>query len=769
MLFDLRLALRSLRRQPGLSVALILTIGLAVAANTALFSIFDGLLFRPLPFPHAERIVHVAIPPEVRAGLSRERREEITQALDTTPLLELRVNAGPSGLLEEGAAEVEALKLRPVHVTSEWFRLLGVAPIAGGLLDTGTGVLIGEDLWRTRYGGDAALIGKPLDLPGLTFRRRPVLLGVLPRYFSLPDGANLWFSSRLPGFNFARLADGVSIEQLRSAIPSVTVTPLREHVRPDGAFALGVLLAATGLLLLVAWIQVAALLFSRAAGRASEIGVRLALGASRLRLIRQFAAEGVCLIVAALVLAVALTPALTTGMVHLLPDTMTRGQLLDPDLRTLAFAALLSVSGLILLTLVPVDIVRRSAPLGLMRGSLVGTVGVGSARVRSGMLVAQLAVTAMLLYMSALALKSFDRITSVDLGFTPSQVAGIRLPPVTVSGANSAERSAHLKLQMQQTTDTFNAIRDLPGVQYVAGGPAPFFNSLYGTGLAPITVATDATPSMTARIATVTTDYPRVLGLRVIEGRVPAEADLVSGSTEAIINQTLAKQLADRGPVIGQTISTSTRMRIAAVVADFSMARPDQPAVPQVLTLSRSPQNFILARVEAGPQGEQAVAAIRTTFQRIWPESPEREMIQLTALADRAVADYRARATLLTLIGVICLPLAVAGIAGALSYSTRQRTREIGIRMALGAESRDILRTISRAALSTVLAGSALGLVGGILMGRAMSAYLFGVRAADPMAIASAALLLTVIGWLSALIPARRAARISPAEALRNA
>ncbi len=553
------------------------------------------------------------------------------------------MNAGPSGLLEEGAAEVEALKLRPVHVTSEWFRLLGVAPIAGGLLDTGTGVLIGEDLWRTRYGGDAALIGKPLDLPGLTFRRRPVLLGVVPRFFTLPDGANLWFSSRLPGFNFARLADGVSIEQLRSAIPSVTVTHLREHVRPDGAFALGVLLAATGLLLLVAWIQVAALLFSRAAGRASEIGVRLALGASRLRLIRQFAAEGVCLIVAALALAVALTPALTTGMVHLLPETMTRGQLLDPDMRTLAFAALLSVSGVILLTLVPVDIVRRSAPLGLMRGSLVGTVGVGSARVRSGMLVAQLAVTAMLLYMSALALKSFDRITSVDLGFTPSQVAGIRLPPVTVSGANSAERSAHLKLQMQQTTDTFNAIRDLPGVQYVAGGPAPFFNSLYGTGLAPITVAADATASIRAKIATVTPDYPRVLGLRVIEGRVPAEADLVSGSTQAIINQTLAKQLADRGPVIGQTIATSTRMRIAAVVADFSMARPDQPAVPQVLTLSRSPQNVILARIEAGPQGEEAVAAIRTTFRRIWPESPEREMIQLTALADRGRRSSRRR------------------------------------------------------------------------------------------------------------------------------
>ncbi|HEY0874289.1 MAG TPA: ABC transporter permease [Vicinamibacterales bacterium] len=770
MLFDVRLALRSLGSQPGLSAVLILTIGLAVAVNTALFSIFDGLLFRPLPFPSAERIVHIDISPSVRASLSREQLRRINEALDATPLLELRVNARPSALLEEGAAEVEALKLRPVSVTADWYRLLGVVPVAGTLPGAESGVMIGEDLWRTRYGADTTLIGKPLDLPGLTFRRRPVLLGVLPRHFSLPDGANLWFGSQvLSGFNYARLADGVSIEQVRSAIPGVTVTPLREHVRPDGAFALGVLLSATGLLLLVAWVQVAALLFSRAAGRASEIGVRLALGASRFRLVRQYAAEGLCVIVAALALAWALTPALTSGVVRLLPESMTRGQLLDPDMRALAFAAGLSITGVLLLTLVPLDIVRRSSPLGLIRGSLAGRVGIGAARVRSGLLVAQLAVTAMLLYMSALALHSFDRITSVDLGFEPANVAGIRLPPVTVSGATNAERRAHLDRQVQQTTDTFDAIGDLPGVQFVAGGPAPFFESaLYGTRLVPVTAGVDGSSSLSATIASVTPDYPRVLGLRVIDGRVPADSDLVSGSTQAIVNETLARQLAEHGPVIGQTITAANSMRVAAVVADFSTTRPDQPVLPQILMLSRRPQMFILAKLEDGPGAEQALAAIRTTFERIWPDSPEREIISLPALAERAVADYRARATLLSLIGLICLPLAVTGIAGALSYATRQRTREIGIRMALGAEPGDILRAVGRTALSMIVAGTALGVAGGILMGRAMSAYLFGVRTADPPAILGTAALLLIIGWLSALLPARRAARILPAAALRD-
>ena len=773
MLFDMRLAIRSLRRQPGLSSAIVVTVGLAVAANTALFSIFDGLLFRPLPFANADRIVHVEIPPTLRRRLSLEERRTLEAALQDTPLLEQRVNAWPSHHLEEGASEVEDLSLRAVDVTAEWFQMLGVTPVAGGLLSDASsdGVMIGEDLWRTRYGGNSALIGEPLDLPGLTFRRRPVLHGVLPREFALPDGANVWFRiSDRSSFNYARLADAVTVEQVRSAIPGVTLTPLREHIRPDGAYALGVLLAATGLLLLVAWVQVAALLFSRAAGRASEIGVRLALGASRLRLVRQFAAEGAFIILAALALAWVLAPALTSGIVHLLPDSMTRGQLLLPDMRTLAFAAVLSLTGVLLLTLVPLDVVRRSSPLGLMRGSMEGTVGVGAARVRTGMLVAQLAVTAMLLYMSGLALQSFDRITSKDLGFNPARVVGIRLPPVTLIGTTNVERRAHLDRQMYQISETLEAIRALPGVQFAAGGQAPFYRSpLQNPQPQPLRVGADEEPTLTAAVGQITPDYPRVLGLRVLEGQVPTDAELVSENSVAIINQTLARQLADRAPVVGQTIRTTQRkVQIAAVVADFSTSRPDRPVEPEILLIGRRPGRFILARIEEGPRGEQAEAAIQTTFERIWPDSPEREMLNLSALAGRAVADYRARATLLSLIGLICLPLAVAGIAGALSYSTRQRTREIGIRMALGAEPDDILRTVGRAALSTVVAGTVLGLMGGILMGRAMSAYLFGVRAADPVAIAGAALLLMAIGGLSALLPARRAARILPAEALRE-
>jgi predicted permease len=774
--FELRLALRSLWRQPLLATALIVTVGLAVATNTALFSIFDGLLFRPLPYANVDRIVHVEIPTAVRRNLPRADFDRLAELLQTTPLLEERAAARPSGLLEEGAAEVEALKLRPVHVTAGWYQLLGIRPIVGqlpdGTAESSQGVLISEDLWRTRYGADLELLGTPLDIPGLTFRRRPILRGVLPKDVAVPDGANLWFSSSdLRNFNFARMAEGVTVAQVRSALRGVVVTPFREYVRPDGAYALGILLGATGLLMLVAWIQIAALLFARAVSRASEIGVRLALGASRDRVVRQFAAEGALIVAAALGLAWMLVPALTSGIVRLLPEVMTRGQILQPDLRALVFSAALSVAGLILLSVAPLGIIRRSSPVNLLRGSFLGTERAGATRTRTAMLVTQLALTAVLLYMSGLTVRSFERIKQADLGFTPARVVAIRLPPVTVSGSTTEQRRAHLQRQVTQTEETYAAIRALPHVEAVAGGRLPFYESaLYRVHPAPVKVAGETEARFNASVWHMTPGYLKVLGIQVIAGRPPEEQDLGAGySANVVVNNSFARQLAERRRVIGQQLEVNNyNLRVAAVVEDFATTRPDRPIEPQVFLVGSRPQMFILAKVRPDAGEAEAGAAIASVFGRIWPENPDRELLELRTLTDRAVADYRARATLLTLIGVMCLPLAIAGIAGTVSYATKQRTREIGIRMALGAEPRDIRQSFTRAGLAAVTAGALAGVGGGILMGRAMSSYLFDVRAADPVVmIASVALVMTV-GWISAYVPSLRAARIAPADALRE-
>lgn len=780
MLFDLRLALRTMRRQPAVVTAAILTVGLAVAANAALFSVFDGLLFRPLPFSNVDRMVHVEVPAAVRRFLSPEEFKRLTEVMATTPFLEQRFAARPSLLLEEGAADVRAWALRPVAVSPGWFEQFGVKPVAGRLADPGNenGFLMGEDLWRSRYGGDESLIGTNVRLPGMIFAQPTVLAGVVPREFTLPDGGNIWFGigGDVSGnFNFARLAPAVSIEQVRALLPRAIVTPLREYVRPDGAFALAALLIATALLLVIAWVQVAALLFARAVGRASELGVRLALGATRSQLIRQFAAEGVVVALAALGVAWILAAPLTVGVIALLPEEMTRGQLLAPDLRTAGFAMAVALAGVVMLAIVPADLVRRTSPLTLMRGSLFSSVRRGALRWRTGMLVGQLAVTVVLLYMSGLSVNSFSRIAAIDLGFKPDRVLAFRQPPLTTTSGGAATpeaRRAHIARQVQAVADTYDALRVLPGVAFAAGGRIPFLETrVAGGGSVPfvIQVGPDKRSTERAFLNTTTPDYARVLGLTLAEGRLPSEDDVAPGQAVALVNDTFAKMLAQRGPVLGETLTANNRTsKIIGVVKDFVVDRPDRQVEPMMLVVLRNPQAFFLVRLAEGAAGDQAAAAVGATFDRIWPGHPSRDVVTVAGLANRSIADYRARATMLVLIGVLCLPLALTGIAGALTYATEQRAREIGIRIALGATPADIGSTIIRTAAIAIASGLIAGLAGGVLMGRVMTSYLFRVGGVDPITIVGVTVVLSIVGVCAAWLPARRASRIEPSIALRE-
>jgi putative ABC transport system permease protein len=780
MLFDLRLALRTMRRQPAVVTAAILTVGLAVAANAALFSVFDGLLFRPLPFANVDRMVHVEVPAAVRRFLSPEEFKRLTEVMATTPLLEQRFAARPSLLLEEGAADVRAWALRPVAVSHGWLEQFGVKPVAGRLVDPGNenGFLMGEDLWRSRYGGDKSLIGANVRLPGMIFARSTVLAGIVPREFTLPDGGNIWFGigGDIAGnFNFARLAPDVSIEQVRALLPRAVVTPLREHVRPDGAFALAALLIATALLLVIAWVQVAALLFARAVGRASELGVRLALGATRAQLIRQFAAEGVVVALAALGVAWILAAPLTLGVIALLPEEMTRGQLLAPDLRTGGFAMAVALAGVVMLAIVPADLVRRTSPLTLMRGSLFSSVRRGALRWRTGMLVGQLAVTVVLLYMSGLAVNSFSRIAAIDLGFKPDRVVAFRQPPMTTTSGGAAtpeERRAHIARQVQAVADTYDALRVLPGVAFAAGGRIPFLETRVAGGASvpfEIQIGPDNRSTERAFLNTTTPDYARVLGLTLAEGRLPSEDDVAPGQAVALVNDTFAKMLAQRGPVLGETLTANNRTStIIGVVKDFVVDRPDRRIEPMMLVVLRNPQAFFLVRLADGAEGDQAAAAVGATFDRIWPGHPSRDVVTVAGLAERSIADYRARATMLVLIGVLCLPLALTGIAGALTYATEQRAREIGIRIALGATPADIGSAIIRTAAIAIASGLIAGLAGGVLMGRVMTSYLFRVGGVDPITIVGVTGVLAIVGVCAAWLPARRAARTEPSTALRE-
>ncbi len=297
---DVRLACRSVVKQPTVAVTVVLTIGLAVAANTALFSVFDGLLFRPLPYKDPERIVHMQLSPSAVTGLMKSELASVIERVKATASIVERTSSGPFPMFDPSSGQVTEWQLRVHTLSPTAFDLLGVRPLLGRPFldqdsrDAPFAVLLGYDVWRTRFSGDPLIVDRLVDIPGSSPLNQWRVVGVMPPGFSFPEGANFWvpvypFFEAAPVPAYGRLAPGVTLDALRAELPDLETTPLRERVRPAGAFALGVLLVATALLLLVAWVQIAALLFVRATGRVVEIGVRLALGASRLRLVRQFA------------------------------------------------------------------------------------------------------------------------------------------------------------------------------------------------------------------------------------------------------------------------------------------------------------------------------------------------------------------------------------------------------------------------------------------------------------------------------------------------
>jgi hypothetical protein len=413
---DVRYALRMLRRHPASACAVILTVALAMAANSALFAIFDGLLFRPLAFPEADRIVSITVPPEVWSQPPVTiNRDKLRAAFASSGLFAeyARVIDSPV-FFQENTDAVTVEGLRAARLEPGLFEFLRIRPMLGRVLspeDVGayspTPVMIGYDLWHTRFGGDASIVGRTIDLPRATGADadRSLVVGVMPKGFSFPRGANVWHLAsdlsnqpvNIPPPNFGRLADRVTIDQVRAEFPRLVITPLREYVRPRGAWALTILLAATGLLFLVAWVQVAALLFARSAGRATELGVRLALGATRWSLTRQFGIDSLVIGVLSIVLGTSIAPGLVALVLRLLPAETTAGQTIALDHRTMMFAAALSTAGILIAALAPIEILRHTSPLGLMRNTMFERVQLSGTRTRRTLLVAQLTLTTMLL------------------------------------------------------------------------------------------------------------------------------------------------------------------------------------------------------------------------------------------------------------------------------------------------------------------------------------------------------------------------------------
>ena len=772
---------RRFRKQPIVCVAVLVTIGVAVATNTALFSVFDGLLFRPLPYKDADRIVHMEVQSSTRLSLPREGVVVLTERAATTNSLTARADARPVTLFDPTGVATLEWQIRAIRVSPSLFTLLGVRPVLGRVIqehdlhDPRYVVLLGYDLWKARFGADPSIIGRSVEIPGASLDTRWRVVGVMPEGFSFPEGANFWIPS-YAGYPspavmpYARLSEGVTTGALRAELAGVSVTPLRERVRPRGAVALGVLLVASGLLLLLAFVQVSALMLAQAASRITDIGVRLALGASRLQLAGHFALEGGLLVGLALGLATLLSPAITALIVRALPAEITRGQYLDPDIRAFMSAAGFSMMGLLVLTMVPIDLIRRSSPLTLLRGRALGDLRARATRVRNGLFVAQLAIVTLLVYLTALMFSSYVRTLETDVGFDPTDLVAIRMP--RGDGLVSGGPKAQLNRQRALVAETIAVLRTLHGVRAVAGA---HFWPMQRDGLRPDSLPTQSDPNRfptPGRYGVISPGFPAVLGLELISGAEPVTAELEEigarsppGEQLALANVALARELEPFGPPVGQLVAG--RFRIVGVVPDVKLERPDRAAEPTLFHYLHPPGQpaVVLVRLEPGRSAE--AVGIPTSLARIWGAHAARP-VSIEDAIDLATSDHRARVFLLGLISSLTIPLAFIGVVGALTLDVTERTRDIAVHLALGAPAGFIERRVALRAVQLTAIAMAIGLSIAMGLNTVMRAALLGVATFDARALlVSMGLVLTVV-WMAALIPARRASRINPIDALRE-
>jgi predicted permease len=786
MRHDFLLAYRSLRRQRGLVLAVVSALSLSVAASTALFSVADALLFRPLPFRDADRIVHIELRPGQRSSGDRARvADAIDRARQTSSLRE-RAEAGDQGLFDVVGPAVQQWGLRTRNLSPSAFDLLGVEPFLGRRFvenderDTPFAVLLGYDLWRTRFGGDETIVGRRIQIPGSSPRDTWRVVGVMPRGFSFPDGGNFWipkyeFYASSPVPPFARLADEITLTQVRAELPEFSIVPLADYLRPSGTTSLVTVLAAVGLFSAIACLQISGLLLARTTSRMNEVCLCLALGATRAKLIRRFATEGALLLTLSLGIALLLITPIVSLIVQLLPAQIVVGQSFDLDARSLAFAVGLAIVGVLFFTVVPADFIRRSSP-GLLLSGAGAPSAPFAARLRHGVFIGQLAATTCAIYLTSLLFQSYVNTMRVDLGFAPARVAAVQMPSADapIAAGSTNDRRAAQEQQRAKAMETMAALKSLGSVVAVSAANAwPTGDR----GIRHTAVRSNIGASSTAiqiRWETVMPDFSRTLGLHIDAGSEPSSTEVAVGGPPRIqlglVNQTLAKVLEPFGPVVGQvlSISPSLRFRITGVIADARFGSVDEEPEPTLFGYLAPPAvaNVVLIRfqedrTEPGLQVEQVV-------KNIWGDRAPRPFMLSEAVA-RASVDRLARLRFLAAVAIVMLPLTVAGIAGAVSYAIGLRRKEIAVRQAIGATTRELQVLIGLQTAKAVASGIAGGLIAGVIVGRAMSSTLFGVQGFSALALCLTASILATIAFAASALPLWRIRGIGLAATLRDA
>jgi putative ABC transport system permease protein len=819
---DVTHVVRALRRSPGFAATAVLTLALGIACTTAVFSVVRGVLLRALPYPEPHRIVHLW---QVNArGPERMPQAQVSEPnFDDWRAQTARgfrgmalVRRGPPSTVTANGDPIRAFV---TTVSGEFFSVMGVRPILGRAFlpeelreGAGPAAIVSDAFWRRNLGGDV----RALERAVLIGQVPHTVVGVMPPEFDYPPNTEVWRPRELAPPNpsrtahgwqvVARLADGISLEQARRDLSAASrrlheehgsatmmvdasIVPLREHLVGRVQSPLVILLGASAFLLLIACASVLNLLVARATERRHEVALRLALGAARAHLTRQLLVESLALSLAGAALGAGLATVGVRLLLAMEPGRLPRLGEVGIDAAVLGFAlgiSMLTAVGLGLLTAARTT--DGDIPDALARSSRAAIGGKGSDRTRSFLVVTQIALSVVLLAGAGLLGRSVLLLTSVDPGFRTERavILDVSVPwpadaLLAAAGARVSDRHAAL----------LERLATLPGVSHVgAVNQFPLGSSTYSEGpfivlgsrddrvatadLTPL--AQDPARSGTADFRVASAGYFGAVGIPLVRGRLFEDRDGPSAPHVAVISETLARTRWPAGDAIGKIIQYGTvdgnltPLTIVGIVGDVRERGLDAAARPMFYAhyRQRTRQIGVMSYVLRGSGDPAAIAsAAQQAVRATAPDLPPR-VRRIETLVAESIADRRFTLVLLGVFGTAALGLAMMGIYGVTSYLVSQRRAEIGVRVALGAQRIDVLRLVVGHGAVLTATGIAVGIAAALGITRLLGRLLYGVGAADPVSFGAAVAALALVALLATALPAWRAARLDPVEALRN-
>lgn len=818
ILHNIHYSIRSLIKRPGFTSVAVIVLALGIGANTAIFSVVNSVLLRPLQYQNPDELVKVRTTnlsrglndfgismPDFREWRTRNR---VFDQIAAFSIESYNISSGTQPERVDGAM-----------VSANLFPLLGVNPIQGRsffneeeTFGNHRVALISHSLWQNRFSSDPNLIGQAITINSEKF----VVIGILPQGFNYPSrNVQVWTPLSIPQDHenntrgnywlsvIGRLKSGVTIEQASADMTSVAeqiekevdgikgigvrIVSLREDTVGDVETGLWVLLAAVGFVLLIACANVANLMLVRAAARQKEIAIRLSLGATRSRIVQQLLTESMLtgLVGGGLGLTLALWG--VDALVKLSPDNLPRLSEVTVDSSVFIFTFVLSLATGAIFGIIPAIQASKADINSVLKDGSRGSAAAGhSNRARASLVIVEVAMSLVLLIGAGLMINSFIRLTQIDPGFKSENILTmfVALPETRYPIEQPDARRAFFE-QLEEKVKT------LPGVESVAqttGLP------MTGVGWGKMfTVEGRPAPSSLEQIPIIeyrqtNTDYFQTLSIPLIQGRYFNQQDTRDSFPVAIINETLARQHFPNEDPIGKVVVPGppeemipagilppgfrfVRFTVVGVVKDvkyFGLTAQIRPELYSLHNQDKSgPFNSMFLAIRTSSEPTALTAAVRAQVMSIDREQSVSDVTTLSALVAASVAQSRFSALLLGMFAMIALILASVGIYGVISYSIAQRTQEIGIRMALGASTGDILRMIIRQGMTFTIIGIGIGLISALALTQLMASLLYGITATDPVTFAAITLLLALVAFLACYIPAKRATRVDPMSALR--